>query len=142
MVSLNKEGDYWDFKQTHHSSNSLEKAKLVHDIICLANNVRHKGDRYLVFGISNDFDAVGVENDKNRRRQSDIIDILRGAQFAGGIHPDVMLETIEINKKEIDVLTIKDTQDKPCYLEKHIKDKDKIILSAGTIYTRTLDANK
>ena len=35
LISRKHEGDYWDFKETHHEN----KADLLHDIICLSNNL-------------------------------------------------------------------------------------------------------
>ncbi len=34
LIASKREGDYWDFKQKHHTNNS----DLLHDIICMANN--------------------------------------------------------------------------------------------------------
>ena len=34
LISLKTEGDYWDFKEMWHDN----KASLLHDIICMANN--------------------------------------------------------------------------------------------------------
>jgi hypothetical protein len=140
LIKLRKEGDYWDFKGIHCPS----KADLLHDIICLANNLRHKGDRYLIFGVNDKGDILGIQNDTKRRKQHDIINILQNSSFAGGVYPEVRLETIKLDTKEIDVLIIKDTKDKPYYLEKEYKDKVETkekVLHAGTIYSRTLSNN-
>lgn len=37
LIDLKYEGNYWDFKQEHHSKENNHK--LLHDIICLANNL-------------------------------------------------------------------------------------------------------
>lgn len=140
LVKLKKEGDYWDFKEIHHST----KADLLHDIICLANNVRHKGDRYLIFGVNDKGDILGIQNDTKKRPQHDFINILQDSSFAGGVYPEVRLETITLDTKEIDVLIIKDTKDKPYYLEKEYKEKVKTkekVIRAGSIYSRTLSNN-
>ena len=34
LIELKTEGDYWDFKEMWHDN----KASLLHDIICMANN--------------------------------------------------------------------------------------------------------
>lgn len=34
LIALGTEGDYWDFKEMWHNN----KASLLHDIICMANN--------------------------------------------------------------------------------------------------------
>jgi hypothetical protein len=131
FIALQKEGSYWDFKQEHHQNN----VDLIHDIICLANS-NHNGDRYLIFGVSDDFEIVGVE----AKKQADIITLLRDAKFADDIFPDITLEHIEINNKNIDILTIKDRPYKPYYLIEQ-KKRANIIIQAGTIYTRVMDTN-
>ena len=57
FLYLKKEGVYWDFKQEHHKNN----VDFIHDVICLAN-AKHVGDRYLIFGISDDFEIVGFKS--------------------------------------------------------------------------------
>ena len=41
-----REDDWWDFKETHYE----DRAALLHDIICLANN-RANRDAYLILGM-------------------------------------------------------------------------------------------
>lgn len=66
LINLKSEGDYWDFKEQHHSNNS----DLLHDIICMANN-RVDKDAYIIYGIRDKtFDIIGVENDENRKINS------------------------------------------------------------------------
>jgi hypothetical protein len=131
LIELKKEGVYWDFKQEHHKNN----IDLIHDIICLAN-ANHDGDRYLIFGVSDDFNTIGVE----AKKQADIITLLRDAKFADDIFPDILLEHIEINNKNIDILVIKNKHYKPYYLIKQ-KEKEGKSIQAGTIYTRVMDTN-
>ncbi|WP_191092625.1 helix-turn-helix domain-containing protein [Francisella sp. SYW-9] len=130
LIALKKEGIYWDFKQCHHHNT----CDLIHDIICLANT-KHQGNRYLIFGVNDSCEIIGLNSD-DQKKQADIIDTLRNSNFANNIFPDVTLENIKISDKPIQVLTIRDKQDKPYYLSKK---KDK--LNAGTIYTRTMDTN-
>ena len=111
LLSKNKEGDYWDFKEKYGDNGSL-----IHDIICLANTITHNGDRYIIYGITDDFRIVGLDESKCKK-QADIIDLLRNAHFSN-IHPDIFLDTIYIENKRIDVLTIKDDDNKPYFLEK------------------------
>ena len=132
LINLKKEGVYWDFKQEHHKSS----VDLIHDIICLAN-ANYSDDRYLIFGISDDCKIIGLESNK---KQADIIDTLRNAKFADDIFPDIILESIKLDNKNIDVLIVKNTKNKPYYLTQH-KEKDKKKIYAGTIYTRVMDTN-
>jgi len=34
LIATHREDDWWDFKREHHD----DKAELVHDILCMANN--------------------------------------------------------------------------------------------------------
>ena len=43
LIDLKTEGDYWDFKVQWHEN----KADLLHDIICMANNLANR-DAYLI----------------------------------------------------------------------------------------------
>ena len=132
LLSKNKEGDYWDFKEKYGDNGSL-----IHDIICLANTITHNGDRYIIYGITDDFRIVGLDESKCKK-QADIIDLLRNAHFSN-IHPDIFLDTIYIENKRIDVLTIKDDDNKPYFLEKEYNKGKR--LTPGTIYIRKRDSN-
>lgn len=145
MISKKREDDWWDFKREHHH----DKAKLVHDILCMANN-RPRRDSYIIFGVDDNFSVVGIENDNNRRNQQGITNILRNITFAGSIRPRIEMQTIDVENHEIDVLIIKDSHDVPYYLEKDYQDKsfkrvcdDKhgITVKAYHIYTRVVDNN-
>lgn len=123
------ETEQWDFKQEWH-----EKTEdLIKDIICFANTV-HDKDCFLIFGISDDYQIVGMT--KPRRKQADIIDTLNNLHFAGDIVPKVELQTIFLIGKEIDVLIIKNTDVTPIYLKKQYGR-----MKPGCIYTRIGDKN-
>lgn len=146
LISTHREDDWWDFKREHHH----DKAELVHDILCMANN-RPRKDSYLIFGIDDaTFSVVGVENDKNRRNQQRITDILRNIKFAGSVRPRIEIQTVSIDSHEVDVLIIKDSLDVPYYLEKdyqdsNVKNKNGQMygktVKAYHIYTRVVDNN-
>lgn len=139
LIDKKKEGDYWDFKEKYHENN----AELLHDILCLSNNVLYEGERYLIFGIAdpkNNCLIKGIKNDPNRKKQVEIIDFLSNKKFAGDIRPDISLETIEIDNKEIDVLIIYDNNLKPYFLSQTCKEGTTHI-QAGLIYTRIGDKN-
>lgn len=92
LIESQTEGDYWDFKEYHHDN----KANLLHDIICMANN-RADRDAYIIFGVrDSDYSVVGVENDPRRRNQQQMIDQLKDKKFAGGIRPTIYLKTLKI----------------------------------------------
>jgi hypothetical protein len=138
LIESKREGQYWDFKEEYHENN----ASLLHDIICLANSL-HKGNKYLIFGVSDPSTGSvlkGVSNDINRKNQVKFIDFIRTKDFAGDIRPEIELHTVNINNVGIDVLIIFDKSQKPYYLRKDYSDKGKIV-KANYIYTRNLDTN-
>lgn len=135
LIEMKREGSYWDYKEKYHSNT----AKLIHDIICLANNMDNK-DAYLIFGVADNGEIKGISGDENRKNQADIIDMLRNQKFAGRIAPLVKLETILLLNKEIDVLVIFNSNLVPYYLEEqYTRGKSKIL--PGVIYTRRQDSN-
>lgn len=140
LISSKREGDYWDFKEKHHSS----KADLLHDIICMANSL-HDKDCYIIYGVENGTgNIVGVENDPNRRNQQGVIDFLRSKAFAGHYRPTIELQSFDYKGHGIDVLMILDTNSTPYYLVEKYEDKDNgkgRIVQANAIYTRIGDTN-
>lgn len=103
LIETKCEDDWWDFKQEHHH----DKAELVHDIICMANN-RPRRDSYIIFGVEDkSFKIIGVEADNYRRNQQGITDILRNITFAGSVRPRVEVHTITLENHELDVLIYK-----------------------------------
>ena len=135
LISEKKEGSWWDFKQKHHKNLS----DLLHDILCLSNTI-YDGDRYLIFGVSDNYEVVGVQDTENRRSQSDILDFLRKKSFSNHCIPIIELKTIIVNSAEIDVLIIKNEKLKPYYLTQDEKSHGRII-RAGAIYSRLQDTN-
>jgi len=135
LIESKKEGTWWDFKREHHSC-SLD---LLHDILCLSN-VIHPGDRYLIIGVSDEYELLDVKANMPRRKQSDIIDLLKKKDFAEDSVPNVSLTTISINNSEIDVVVIKNERVKPYYLLSDAR-KGKKILKCGVVYSREADTN-
>ena len=146
LIQSRREDDWWDFKREHHH----DKADLVRDIICMANS-RANRDTYIILGVEDGtFKITGVENDKNRRTQQNIVDILRSVHFAGSVRPRIELRTVRLNGHDVDVLIVKNTYDVPYYLEKEYQDS-KVVSPDGKkigkvvrpyhIYTRVVDNN-
>lgn len=120
LIHTKREDDWWDFKQCHYE----DRASLLHDIICLANN-RADRDAYLILGVEdNTFNIIGVENDPKRKNQQNIVDFLRLPNFAGQIRPRVEVRTVYIEEHEIDVFIIKNSTDVPYYLIENYTDKN------------------
>lgn len=136
FIDKKREDDYWDFKQCHHSN----KANLLHDIICMANN-RSNQDGYIIFGVQDKtFDIIGVEEDENRRNQQNLIDFLKEKSFFMNIRPKIQLVTLEILNHQVDVLIVYNTLDTPFHLTSDYKEQGRIV-KANYIYTRVGDTN-
>lgn len=128
------ECDFIDFKR-QFSQNTDD---LIHDVICLAN-AEANGRRFLVFGVSDDREIVGVENCQNRKNQAAIIDTLRNAHF--NHLPTVRLTTIVCDQHEIDILTIENSPDKPFYITRDFHRPPRPPVRAGVPYSRNGDTN-
>ncbi len=115
LINSSQEGDHWDFKQAWHTKNE----RLLHDILCFANTV-HNENCYIIIGVSDTGEVVGV-SEENRRKQVDILDLLANTVFAGDNTPEVRVDTIRLNGKEIDVLTILNSFNVPFYLKSKCK---------------------
>lgn len=135
LVKGNREGEWWDFKLKHH----INLADLLHDVLCMAN-ILYKGDRYIIFGVNDDSEMVGINLEDKRNTQADILDYFRKMRFANYNIPSVELSTLFFNDKEIDLLTIKNSKNKPYYLTEDEK-KGKTTVRSGVIYSRLGDTN-
>jgi len=139
LISLKKEGVFWDYKEIHHKF-SID---LIHDITCLSN-AQYNGNRYIIFGVNDVGEIVGLKSCE-MKEQANIIDTLRSSKYADDIFPDIQLENISLDEKEIQVLMIKDRPFKPYYLsvDKKVNEEQSrtTVLRAGTVYTRIMDTN-
>lgn len=146
LIDRKQEGGYWDFKQEWHKN----KAELLHDIICLANNLENR-DAYIIFGVKDETcEIVGVnKKDANRKNTAKIVDLLRnGKFFVGDIRPMARVETITIGEKELDILIVENSHNTPFRLEKDFPNTDKNsqkkklkTVLAKNVYTRVQDTN-
>lgn len=143
LLHSKSEGGYWDFKRSWHE----DDASLLHDIICLANNIENR-DCYLIIGVDekNNFEFYPLNDDHNRKNSNELTIFLRDKKFFGGIRPSISLQTITVEGYEIDVLTVKNDTHTPYYLtedyssrKKNLK-KSKVVLKQN-IYTRINDTN-
>jgi abi-alpha protein len=147
LINKKQEGGYWDFKQQWHDS----KADLLHDIICLANNMENR-DAYLIFGVDDGtYEIIGINEDNNRNRLNTVrvVNFLRDKKFVGGIRPMARVETIDIEGKDLDILIIENSYYTPFRLSQDFKDKPKKsdgkdagkTVKANNVYTRIQDTN-
>lgn len=129
FLEQGKEGDCWDFKQEWHE----EMSELIKDIICFVNTV-HDESCYLIFGVSDTCEVVGMI--KPRKKQADVLETISNLIFAGDNYPKISIETIFLNGKEVDVLTIFNTDMTPIYLKRSYGK-----MREGCIYLRIGDKN-
>ena len=134
LIKSNTEGQYWDFKREPHKDNE----SLLHDILCLAN-AKHDGDRFLIIGVDDpkkNCEIIGLDKiTVKRKNEADLNDFLNNIKFVDGI-PTINVRTLTFDSKEIDIIIIKNSLQKPFYLE---EDYGKV--KAYHIYTRTGDRN-
>lgn len=150
LIEKKTEGGYWDFKRCWH----VNKANLLHDIICMANNIENK-DAYIIIGVTNSGEITDILNDKNRRNTAHLINFLRTKQFVGQFRPIVRVVTLIIENKNIDVIVVENSTNTPYVLEEdfsystqnieeklHSGQKNKIeVVKQGNVYTRIQDTN-
>lgn len=129
LINTRKENCYYDFKEKWYDKKKNED--LLHDILCLANNIDFV-DAYLIIGVKDDYEVVGVHDS---RKSNDIIDFLKSKKFAGGHLPELEFKQVYYKHFKIDVLVIKSSTRVPFYLEEKYQ-------NVGTlIYTRVGDTN-
>ena len=135
LIALKQEGAYWDFKKEWYIKE--KKADLLHDIICMANNLENR-DAYIIIGIDeeNDYKIENVKDDINRKNTQNTIDFLKDKKFAGGIRPTVYVEPILLDGNYVDVIVIKNSYNTPYYLTEKYQG-----VFANNIYTRVMDTN-
>ena len=136
LISLKREGTYWDFKREWHEDNS----NLMHDILSLANNLESQIS-YLVIGIdeTSDYEACDVSTNSavKRRNAQGIIDMLSKASWGNGRPPFVIVEPLGYKGKTLDVLAVASRRDgMPYYLAKPCGK-----VRAWMVHTRRLDQN-
>ena len=133
LINRKTEGTYWDFKRKHHK----DTADLIHDVLCLAN-AKHTGDRFLIFGVDDEFSLHSIDKDAGRRTQADLVGLFRdnANKFFQSRFPEFYMEEIKLDEKLLDVLVIEDTPHKPYYLVERCKK-----IRAHHIYTRISDTN-
>lgn len=128
LINAKKEDYYCDYKEMFHKNNG----DLIHDILCLSNNIENR-DAYLIYGVSDDNEVVGINE---RLSSNNIINIIKNAKFAGDNIPDIEVKNYYYKYKTIGVIVCKSSNKVPFFL----REKYKQVLS-GLIYTRVGDTN-
>lgn len=128
-INSHREASNYDFKQEWHAS--AKDGDLLHDILCLANNVENL-DSYLIVGVTDTYDVVGV---RDWKKSNEFFDFLRSKKFAGDHVPEIELKKVLYKFIKVDVLLIKRSSNVPYYLSEKYR-------NVGTqIYTRVGDTN-
>ena len=126
------EDEHLDFKLKWHS----DFQPLLKDIIAMANSSDDKNS-YIVFGVSDDFNIVGLTAEDQRYKKADIAAVIRDTHFAGNGVPEIDLHSVCIDGKQLDVLEIKKSNNVPYYITTPKKP-----ISPFVIYTRANDTNR
>lgn len=135
LIALKQEGSYWDFKREWYPDG--KKADLLHDIICMSNNLSSR-DAYIIIGVDEerDYSVFSVKDDINRKNTQQLVDFLRDKHFAGGVRPVVSVESISMGENEIDVIVVHNNGATPFYLTENYQS-----VMPNNIYTRVMDSN-
>lgn len=139
-ISLRHEDSTWDFKREWPHDN----LSLLHDILCMANRVERETDGIIIIGIdeNSNYSICGVQEDCNRKNTQSITDLLSNVNFAGDNRPEIKVENLKIEEKEVDVIVVKNSDRTPFFLSKDYPDKpQKGLLRAGAVYARVTDTN-
>lgn len=86
-------------------------------------------------------EIVGLKGDSNRKNTETLSDLLHKLYLLKNTQILIKVETVNVNDKEIDVLTIFNTDFVPVYLTKDYKSKGSKGLSSGVIYSRNGSIN-
>lgn len=133
------EDDHHDFKAQWYDDN--HKEEFVKDIFSFVN-VTHHDDCFLIIGVDDKtHDVIGVEDDKYRRNQQNIIDFLHMLPISGEYIPRVQVEKVQyFNGHDVDVIRIFNTNNVPVFLNERWNARGKKTtensVEMGYIYTR------
>lgn len=108
------------------------------DIICMTNNIAWH-DAYIIIDVDeeNDFKALDVTSDENRKNTQNLVCFLKDKKFAGDIRSEVEVYTLDLEFEQIvDVIVIKSTRYTPYYLK-----EDVYGIHPFHIYTKIQDSN-
>lgn len=130
LRSFKKEGEFWDFKQRWHTDIN----DLIKDIFCFVNTV-HDMDCYLIFGINDNFEVIGVLEGEERKL-SDIEDKISCLKIVGDVKIRLSLDSVKLEEKRVDVLTIHNINSTPVMLSTN---NGKML--ANCVYCRVNDRN-
>lgn len=130
LINNKQESDFYDYKSQWYED--IGAGDFLHDILCLSNNKDNR-DAYLIIGVEDTGNVVGVNKEK---KTNELYDFLKSIKFAGDHIPQIEVKRMFYMYKKIDVLVCKSSKYVPFYLvEKHRGVFD------HQIYTRVGDTN-
>ena len=142
LIKRGKENTFYDYKRSY----SGKTEDLIHDILCLSNNLDNK-EAYLIYGVNDDGSPVeeGEKNDKAKLpvfiESHNLFDILKKVKFAGDNMPKIEVEDMYYLHTKIQVIICRKSKRVPFYLsEDYGKEGNKV--RANHIYTRVGDSNR
>jgi hypothetical protein len=131
-----KEEQFFDYKEEWHKN----KADLSRDILCLSN-AAYQGDRYLIFGVSDNGEKIGVKNtDSNRRKDHNFYNWFHLLPLNNPLTIQLYIIEDKENNLEFDIIQISDSNHKPFFLLEDYQDS-KTVVRAGVVYTRNGNTN-
>lgn len=135
LINLKQEGPNWDFKRQWYEPG--HEGELLHDIICMANNIENR-DAYIVIGVNeqDDYSVCDIINDPGRKKTQNIVDFLRGKSFAADTRPVVTVESVRVGDSTVDVIVIHNSNKTPFYLTEKYRQ-----VHPYNIYSRIQDTN-
>lgn len=92
MIRSRKEDYYYDFKKEFHKRDE----DLLYDIICLSNNLENR-DAYLIIGVTDDFEVIGVNEEC---KSNNILDLMKNKKFARDFKPEIEFRYINYKYKK------------------------------------------
>ena len=132
-IRMKQEGQSWDFKREWHH----DKGSLLHDIICMANLISNE-DGIIIIGVDeeNEYSIRDISADPNQKNTQQLVTFLRDKKFAGGVRPQVKVESMELGDGRVDVIVVFNSTSTPYYLSDSFEK-----VRANHIYTRVGDTN-
>ncbi len=130
LINTKKEEDYFDYKREFIINS--EDCSLLHDIICLSNNINNR-EAYLIFGVEDDGRVIGLGN---KLISNNIQDMLKSKEFAGDVYPEIDVKNLYYLHFDIGVIVCKSSKNVPFYLSSKCRD-----IQSFRVYTRVGDTN-
>lgn len=128
LINNKDEKDFYDYKMEYYKNTR----DLLHDILCLSNNTNNC-DSYLIFGVTDDCEVVGI---KDKLKSNDILDFLKTIHFAGDHMPNIEVKNLFYLHFNIGIIICKSSKFVPFFLTERYKG-----INSYQIYTRVGDTN-